>query len=706
MRICLLGKYPPIQGGVSRTTYWSARALADAGHQVHVVTNAWSVEPEYRMYLEPNDLPMLQYDADGPGFVKLVNLDPLGPRPRHIPYARNYVSQLAGAAIREIEQHDLELIYSFYVEPYGMAGHIASLATNAPHVMQHAGSDLNHLMDVGETAGAFGAAFRSAAAIRTNPVSIDRFLECGVSPSQIRYTGGWSAPAGLFSDGVHPLDLCAFFERLRDHDRDFAEEQLRWRSGSFSPDRPTIGVYGKVGTTKGTYDLIAALNELIRDGRDLDFVAMVGGRGLDRVKRTIASTPLAERTSFLPLLPHWRVPSFVRACDAVCFLERGFWLPGHTPTVAEEVLSAGTCLVVSDEVASKMFPAGALRHRRDALVVDPRDRSALTAALRLVVESPAEALEIGRCGMRVFATATSSSAEAYDARLCAQLSDVVARRGRPSRPAVAAPDGLEVLSPGFSISSRPAEAELVAVRVSGEPIASRSSDAASAQRDALAALADFGERFCAAGSSLVAELAWSPGGDVSVARDWVGEARRRLPAARWRLRLGLQGSLEADVRELAGAMGACLLDVDRGLAGAEEDRVLAAVRALSAAGVFIGVITNLGLQPSGAPQLMERFVRSGARAVGLGAVSPDTVSANGVRLLERLLVWRDAGHAVGWCGCPRVYASLASSLGLAARPRVDWRTVWCERELASVREARAVRSFSAEPAVRDHGSHA
>jgi hypothetical protein len=45
MKICLVGKYPPIQGGVSARTYSYAHALARKGHQVHVVTNAKEVRP-------------------------------------------------------------------------------------------------------------------------------------------------------------------------------------------------------------------------------------------------------------------------------------------------------------------------------------------------------------------------------------------------------------------------------------------------------------------------------------------------------------------------------------------------------------------------------------------------------------------------------------------------------------------------------------
>jgi hypothetical protein len=44
VRICIVGKYPPIQGGVSAQTYWAARGLAAGGHDVSVVTKAAEVE--------------------------------------------------------------------------------------------------------------------------------------------------------------------------------------------------------------------------------------------------------------------------------------------------------------------------------------------------------------------------------------------------------------------------------------------------------------------------------------------------------------------------------------------------------------------------------------------------------------------------------------------------------------------------------------
>ena len=56
----MIGKYPPIEGGVSARVYWLAKALGERGHEVHIVTNAQEVESEYkesefeRMFLAPD----------------------------------------------------------------------------------------------------------------------------------------------------------------------------------------------------------------------------------------------------------------------------------------------------------------------------------------------------------------------------------------------------------------------------------------------------------------------------------------------------------------------------------------------------------------------------------------------------------------------------------------------------------------------------
>ncbi len=52
MKIMLVGKYPPIQGGTSRATYWSAHDLVESGHEVEVISNNFEVEPTFRQFLD------------------------------------------------------------------------------------------------------------------------------------------------------------------------------------------------------------------------------------------------------------------------------------------------------------------------------------------------------------------------------------------------------------------------------------------------------------------------------------------------------------------------------------------------------------------------------------------------------------------------------------------------------------------------------
>ena len=73
MRICVIGKHLPIQGGVSGFNYRLTHALARLGHTVMVVTNADEVESEYRMGLSAHDVAALAQHYDSRGSVQVVN---------------------------------------------------------------------------------------------------------------------------------------------------------------------------------------------------------------------------------------------------------------------------------------------------------------------------------------------------------------------------------------------------------------------------------------------------------------------------------------------------------------------------------------------------------------------------------------------------------------------------------------------------------
>ncbi|WP_214411212.1 glycosyltransferase [Sphaerisporangium fuscum] len=424
MRVCIVGKYPPIEGGVSSSTYWLARGLAARGHEVHVVTNADEVDDRYRITLGPRDAPLMQPEFPGTGGrVRVHGVESFARRAMaHIPVADPYVTRLSSLATDVVRRHGCEVVLAYYFEPYGVAGWLASRWTGRPLIVKHAGSDLDRLAGVPGLATAYKEVLRSADAVVTRRHLVRRFAGMGVPPGRIVLDPPYAlAPA--FHPGAEPLDVDAV--ALRDGEGN--------RPRPFDPAVPAIGVYGKVGETKGTFDLVRALGRLAAEGRSFTFLAMVGGPMGELLAPALRDAGLAKRTIILPYLPNWRVPSFIRACTAVCFLERDFPVAIHGPVVAREVMACGTCLVLSGEIADKQGHGDGPRPGENPLVVgDPKDGDALTAALRWVVDDPEGARRLGAAGAQT-GGGTPGDFEAY----VAAWEDLLRHHARPK----AAADG-------------------------------------------------------------------------------------------------------------------------------------------------------------------------------------------------------------------------------------------------------------------------
>src|SRR5215467_10725746 len=112
MRICLFGKYPPIQGGVSMRTYWTAHELAKRGHTVHVVTNAREASLPYRMFMRDEDWARCEAQY-GEGSVT-VHWTEWEKREWHIPTGTAFATKLASLGLDVARREGIDLIYSYY----------------------------------------------------------------------------------------------------------------------------------------------------------------------------------------------------------------------------------------------------------------------------------------------------------------------------------------------------------------------------------------------------------------------------------------------------------------------------------------------------------------------------------------------------------------------------------------------------------------
>lgn len=403
MRICFIGKIPPIQGGVCTRTYWMAYALANKGHQVWVVTNADQAEPACRMVMLEEDRARLELSFPNGGSMRCISSEAPG-RDLYVPWAKPYVTTLAAMAADVVREHSCDLVYAYYLEPYGIAAHMAAKWAGVPYVLAHAGSDISVLMKRPQMRTAYVEVLKAAHRVVTLESFAPMFEDLGVGGEQLSFLGFDALPTHCYRPDAPPLDVGEVRRQTLD-DNPWLPQLYRERpSRDFDPDLPTLGMYGKVGKTKGMFDFVASLGVLERRGHDFQALLMVGGdeRACQALIEHAQAQGVRERMWLLPFMAPWRVPQLINATTATCFLERGFFIDFHTPGVPREVLACGRCLVVSGEIHGKHGYRQGLVHEHNALVVpDPRDHEALADRLELVVEEPERAIAIGRAGKQL-----------------------------------------------------------------------------------------------------------------------------------------------------------------------------------------------------------------------------------------------------------------------------------------------------------------
>lgn len=141
VRVCIVSKFPPIEGGIAARTYWRARRLLESGHDVALVTNSGSVEQEYRIADCDEHLAWLVREYG----LRLHDVP--GPVPWHVPCSPDYLERLLNELLLVLRSGEWDQIESDYLVPYGIAAHLGSRLTGVPHVVRHGGSDIVKFLD-------------------------------------------------------------------------------------------------------------------------------------------------------------------------------------------------------------------------------------------------------------------------------------------------------------------------------------------------------------------------------------------------------------------------------------------------------------------------------------------------------------------------------------------------------------------------------
>lgn len=408
MRLVLLGKFPPIEGGVSCQTYWAALDMAKRGHEVHVISNASEVESGFREFLFGQDSNRLcGGELSHP--IHIHTTSSLRPH-AFIPWSNPFSTKLFGTALSVIDEYGCDLILGWYFEPYGVVAAQLGSACNKPVVLRHAGSDLGRLAghpDLGRTYRWMLSQTTSVLSTGRDQTVVEMLVGLGVQDTNLRVLPVSRLPQ-IYLEECEPLDVDDLLARLGEVHREFAspadlrETLQRLDDKPFDYRVPTIGVYGKVGDPKGSYRLLEALDTLARRGVQFNFLSLAGARSEELLRycsRITDRKDLASRTWVLPLLAPWRIPSFLKRCNLVCFLEHNFAIKFHTPLVPREVLASGACLVLSEEVANKQAFRDSLVTGKNVVVIpDPNDSDYLADQIEGTLVDEQRAYVIGRHG--------------------------------------------------------------------------------------------------------------------------------------------------------------------------------------------------------------------------------------------------------------------------------------------------------------------
>lgn len=368
MKICIISKYPPIEGGVSARAYWLAKALGERGHEIHIVTNAIEVENEYKEKFDINDPEFI------PRNVYLHSTD-ADTNPWHIPFSKAYTERIANLAIEVIEKYDLQIIDTYYILPYAISGFIAKSITGRPQILHHAGSDISKLFSSSAYKTLFKSIFKRVDKIVTIPQFKKMFLSLGVKESILCFNDRISINSDAFNPGVAPFPLS-----------DYINEKL--------PECPIITFIGKINyywQTKGLYELVEAVKGIKADFRLL-FVS--NGKGLVEFKNLIKEKNLENKSIFIDFVPPWKIPSIIKLSTCVLTPEREFPIQNEVPILPREVMAIAKCPIISCELFNKKH-YGNLIDGENVLVVDPKNLIQFSTVMKEIIHDPEKALRIG-----------------------------------------------------------------------------------------------------------------------------------------------------------------------------------------------------------------------------------------------------------------------------------------------------------------------
>ena len=170
MKILQIGKFPPMQGGISTKTYWLYKQLEKDGFEYRVITN------EDRYY----SITDYEHDESKVTVVKEKKI------PWHIPGSNLLDDRLINVALKVANNFTPDLIETNYLWPFCKDALFVAQYLSKPLLIRHAGSDILKFHKDEEFLDIISNYLNQAAAIATNISSVNLLGDICRNNSKIR----------------------------------------------------------------------------------------------------------------------------------------------------------------------------------------------------------------------------------------------------------------------------------------------------------------------------------------------------------------------------------------------------------------------------------------------------------------------------------------------------------------------------------------
>ena len=336
-KIAILSKYYPLEGGVAARTYWLARGLAKKGHEVHIIADRPDVGGEYRS------------QGEGKPSEKLSNFfvhRPAYEIPWHIPESDEQSLALLDLTLDVIRKHNIEILDTGYLAPYGMVGHIAKRITGVKHVVRHGVSDVEDFLKKGVLNSLLQGTVRSADAVITEERYADLFK-----------------PLNSNTHVQHPyiVDTQAF--------------ALPYAGG----EKKHLAVVGKINyywDRKGLRQISDHMHNLVDR---FDCTCVCQGIGLQEIQKSLGKNTISEY-AWPGFMAPWEMPRFLSKVDALFVFEK----PAPHSAVsnlAKEALCSGVGIITNYAGFKKDYENIISINENQVLVINPAELFATSSAI-------------------------------------------------------------------------------------------------------------------------------------------------------------------------------------------------------------------------------------------------------------------------------------------------------------------------------------